>query len=339
MASISQPACTQALPDFRNLGAIARVLVGAHALAAGAILAAATSWSEALEQSVALAMLFEPALLSSLAVLWLAAPALARVGVAAATVAVLATVLAVTALVHTFASALGWQVPGLGRTLALAAAAAVTLLWHFRLRARALAPALAEARLQALQARIGPHFLFNSLNAVLALVRRDPARAERALEDLAELYRDLMREARRMVRLADELDLLERYAAIEQLRLGERLRIVWDLDRAPAEALVPPLVLQPLLENAIRHGVEPSTGPAEVSVTVGLEGGRVVARVENALAAAAPQPGNRLALENVRERLALFFDAEAELEAGVADGRYRVTVRMPHRRQAPPAQP
>ena len=138
---------------------------------------------------------------------------------------------------------------------------AAALLAYFRLLWKAHSPALAEARLQALQARIRPHFLFNSLNAVLALIRRDPQRAERALEDLADLFRTLMSDARQFVRLSDEIALLERYAELEQLRLGERLRITWDLDGAPVDALLPPMVLQPLLENAVYHGVEPGTGP------------------------------------------------------------------------------
>jgi two-component system sensor histidine kinase AlgZ len=217
------------------------------------------------------------------------------------------------------------------RTLILAPALAAVLLGYFRLFSKAYSPALAEARLQALQARIRPHFLFNSLNAVLGLIRRDPKRAERALEDLADLFRILMSDARQFVRLSDEIAMLERYADLEQLRLGERLRIVWELDAAPSDALLPPLVLQPLLENAVYHGVEPGTGAGEVLVRIERRGDRVVARVEN------PHPdaerirtGNRMALENIRERLALFFDAEARIEQKSANGRYLVEIEMPY---------
>jgi two-component system sensor histidine kinase AlgZ len=125
--------------------------------------------------------------------------------------------------------------------------------------------------------------------------------------------------------------MLERYADLEQLRLGERLRIVWELDAAPSDALLPPLVLQPLLENAVYHGVEPGTGAGEVLVRIERRGDRVVARVEN------PHPdaerirtGNRMALENIRERLALFFDAEARIEQKSANGRYLVEIEMPY---------
>jgi two-component system sensor histidine kinase AlgZ len=206
------------------------------------------------------------------------------------------------------------------------------LLAHFRLFAKAHSPALADARLQALQARIRPHFLFNSLNAVLSLIRRDPKRAERALEDLADLFRTLMSDARQFTRLADEIALLERYAGIEQLRLGERLRISWDIDSAPADALLPPLVLQPLLENAVYHGIEPGTAPGEIAVHIGSRGERVQVRIENPyLPEHAQRSGNRLALANIRERLLLFFDAEARIDSTVEGGRYRVEIEMPYR--------
>jgi two-component system sensor histidine kinase AlgZ len=222
--------------------------------------------------------------------------------------------------------------PSLERTLVLAALVAAALLAYFRLYRKAFSPALAEARLQALQARIRPHFLFNSLNAVLALIRRDPKRAERSLEDLADLFRTLMSDARQFVRLADEISLLERYAEIEQLRLGERLRITWELDAAPADAMLPALVLQPLLENAIFHGVEPGTEAGDVLVRIERRGDRVHASIENPYIEAEQQrAGNRMALENVRERLALFFDAEARLEARRLGARFRIDIEMPYR--------
>jgi len=215
----------------------------------------------------------------------------------------------------------------------IAAGLTALLLAYLRLHRTAFSPALAEARLQALQARIRPHFLFNSLNAVLALIRRDPRRAEHALEDLAELFRALMSDGRSLVRLADEIALLERYAAIEQLRLGERLRLSWELDDAPVDALLPPLLLQPLLENAVYHGVEPGTGVADVRVRIGRRGDRVVASIENPHIEreAAARGGNRMALENIRERLMLYFDAEARLESRIQGGRYRVEIEIPYR--------
>jgi two-component system sensor histidine kinase AlgZ len=134
------------------------------------------------------------------------------------------------------------------------------------------------------------------------------------------------------VRLADEISLLERYAGLEELRLGERLRIIWELDAAPSDALLPPLVLQPLLENAVYHGVEPSTGAGEVLVRIERRGNRVLVRIENPYVEVEQQrAGNRMALENIRERLALFFDAEARIDTRAADGRFRVDIEMPYR--------
>jgi two-component system sensor histidine kinase AlgZ len=246
-----------------------------------------------------------------------------------------AVVALVCALVAAYLLALGMGSLA-ARMVPLAALVAAALLAYLGLLLKAHSPALAEARLQALQARIRPHFLFNSLNAVLALIRRDPQRAERALEDLADLFRTLMSDARQFVRLADEIELLERYADLEQLRLGERLRITWELDGAPADALLPPLVLQPLLENAVYHGVEPGTGTADVLVHVGQRGKRVLARIENPyLEVEAQRAGNRMALDNIRERLQLFFDAEARIAVKVANGRYSVEIEIPYRLKMP----
>ena len=141
-----------------------------------------------------------------------------------------------------------------------------------------------------------------------------------------------MSDARQFVRLADEIALLERYAEIEQLRLGERLRITWELDAAPSDALLPPLVLQPLLENAVYHGVEPATGAGEVLVRIERRGDRVIARIENPLIEAqAERAGNRMAQDNIRERLALFFDAEARIRTSADGRRYRVEIEMPYK--------
>jgi two-component system, LytTR family, sensor histidine kinase AlgZ len=168
---------------------------------------------------------------------------------------------------------------------------------------------------------------------VLSLVRRDPQRAERALEDLADLFRALMQDNRRLVPLADEVALLERYASLEQLRLGERLAVDWSLQAAPLEALVPPMVLQPLLENAIYHGVEPGTGEGRVGVHLERRGARVLARIENPhIEEHARRAGNRMAFENIRERLQLFFDAEARIERRVAGDRYVVEIEIPYRK-------
>jgi two-component system sensor histidine kinase AlgZ len=331
MASIRQNPHTDALPDFRNLGVIARILIAVNLLALAAALVDEPDWAKTVDVFVRNAALLEPALVANLLALYVAAPWLLRMPYWRGCAVVVALALAFAAAAH---AALGaFAGAGLARSLVITAAIAVAVLAYFRLHMKAYSPALAEARLQALQARIRPHFLFNSLNAVLALIRRDPRRAEHALEDLAELFRALMSDNRSLVRLADEIALLERYAAIEQLRLGERLRMSWDLDGAPVDALLPPLVLQPLLENAIYHGVEPGTGIGDVLVRIEQRDQRVLARIENPYhdRGAAGRAGNHMALDNIRERLMLFFDAEARLESRIEGARYRVEIEIPYR--------
>jgi two-component system sensor histidine kinase AlgZ len=335
MVSIRQNHAANALPDFRNLGVVARGLVAVNLLGLAAALAGEADWTRALDAFVRNAVLIEPPLLMTLIVLYLASPSLRRLPYWLACTAVLALALALAAATR---SALGeFSETTLARVLAFTAASTAAVLAYFALHLRAHSPALAEARLQALQARIRPHFLFNSLNAVLALVRSDPRRAERTLEDLADLFRALMSDGRSLVRLADEIALVERYAAIEQLRLGQRLRMSWDLDQAPVDAMLPPLLLQPLLENAIYHGVEPGTGIGDVLVRIERKGDRVQVLVENPSHQRAEggegsvRAGNHMALDNIRERLMLFFDAEAKLETRVEDGRHRVQIDFPYR--------
>lgn len=329
-----------ALPDFRNLGTVLRILVAVNAGAALFALAREPSparWFAELSAAVGTA---EPYLFLVLAVLWAASPRLGRMpyGTGAAVV-VLVTVLAGIAV---FETRRAMQLVPSGATvfpsLVWGIVAALALLGYFHLRARALSPAITEARLQALQARIRPHFLFNSINAVLSLVRSEPARAETALQDMADLFRVLMRDNRDLAPLADELELCRQYLELEQLRLGERLTVDWNLKSMPADALVPPLVLQPLLENAVYHGIEPSSEPGVVSINVFLTRGEVHALLRNPYRKEGGRhhSGNKMALANVRERLALHFDAEASLESRVTKDGYEVHIRLPYRTSADP---
>ena len=340
--SIKQNAYSDGLPDLRNLGVIARILVAVNLAALLAACYAETTWVQGIGRFSQDAAFFEPVLLASVVTLYVFSPALASMHYPAACALVLGAVLSIAAglayLLQPVSASLG-QDRGLARVLAFSALAVVALLAYLRLRAKAYSPALTEARLQALQARIRPHFLFNSLNAVLSLIRRDPKRAEAALEDLADLFRVLMSDGRKFVRLSEEIAVLERYASIEQLRLGERLRIAWDIDNAPQDALLPPLVLQPLLENAVYHGVEPGTEPGEVLVRIEGRGNRVFIRVVNPVHAEyAHRPGNRMALDNLRERLQLFFDAEATFETRVQQGRFVVEIGFPRITERPAGQ-
>jgi two-component system sensor histidine kinase AlgZ len=201
---------------------------------------------------------------------------------------------------------------------ALAGAGLAALLWAWLdLRSRIWHPADASARLAELQSRIRPHFLFNALNTALALVRVDPARAEAVLEDLSELFRTALAEPGAVVPLADELDLARRYLAIEQVRFGPRLQLLWEVDGSDARVAatrVPPLVLQPLVENAVRHGVEPVPGGGRVWVRAQRQRAQVVVTVINTMGDEPGTPGHGMALHNVRERLRLLHDLGAQCD-------------------------
>jgi two-component system sensor histidine kinase AlgZ len=199
---------------------------------------------------------------------------------------------------------------------ALAGTGLAALLWAWLdLRARIHQPADASARLAELQSRIRPHFLFNALNTALALVRSDPARAEAVLEDLAELFRTALAESGSAVTLAEEVDLARRYLAIEQVRYGPRLLVQWDIDPRTAAARVPPLVLQPLVENAVRHGVEPAPAGGQVWVRARVQRAQVLLTVTNTVPDEPGAPGHGIALANVRERLRLLHDVAAQCDA------------------------
>lgn len=202
------------------------------------------------------------------------------------------------------------------------------------LRARGQTPAAVTARLEELQARIRPHFLFNTLNSAIALVREEPAKAEAMLEDLSELFRRALADPDESVTLADEIALAERYLAIEQVRFGDRLRIRWDIDPSANAARLPPLLLQPLVENAVKHGVEPSPDGARLRIRTERRGGMVVIEVVNSLPplrwADEPLPrGHGIALANVRDRLRLLHDMQAQFSAGLEQKNYRVRIVIP----------
>jgi two-component system sensor histidine kinase AlgZ len=189
------------------------------------------------------------------------------------------------------------------------------LLWAWlELRARIWQPANAHARLAELQSRIRPHFLFNALNTALALVRVEPAKAESVLEDLAELFRTALAETGASVSLAEEIDLARRYLAIEEVRFGARLQVQWDIDPQVHEARIPPLVLQPLVENAVRHGIEPAQDGGLVRVRAQRQAGLVVVRVSNTLGDEPGSPGHGMALANVQERLRLLHDLASQCD-------------------------
>jgi two-component system sensor histidine kinase AlgZ len=196
-------------------------------------------------------------------------------------------------------------------------------------RARARVPATATARLTELQARIRPHFLFNTLNSAIALVRAEPRKAESLLEDLSDLFRQALMEHSESVTLADEIALARRYLAIEQVRFGDRLQVQWALDETASSARLPPLLLQPLVENAVRHGVEPSANGAQIKISTLRRGSTVVIKVSNTVSGICSEPGNGLALNNVRERLGLLHDVQSRFQCGLKQGVFQVRIEVP----------
>jgi two-component system sensor histidine kinase AlgZ len=183
----------------------------------------------------------------------------------------------------------------------------------------------------ALQARIRPHFLFNSMNTIASLTRSDPGRAEEAIEDLADLFRASLGESRANISLREELEVARIYQRIEQLRLGDRLRVKWNVAQLPARAIVPGLLLQPLLENAIGHGIEPLPEGGTIAVTGSVADDAVVIEVANPVTTAGKvaRGGNRIALENIRQRLELLFPGRSAVEVEESTGRYLVRLRFP----------
>ena len=322
------------LPDFRNLGTILRILLAVNLLTAVAALVRepqldlwATQWAE-------MSAVVEPHLIVEIAVLYALAPWLARQAYATGALTIAALTVGIGLGVHMLVARELAQAPLAPlRHLVFALGIYGVLLAYFELRAKALSPAIAESRLQALQARIRPHFLFNSINAVLSLVRSDPKQAETALLDMADLFRVLMRDNRDLVPLDDEIELCRQYLALEKLRLGDRLQVEWHLNSMPGDALVPPLLLQPLLENAVYHGIEPSSEPGVVSINIFYRGGEVHAILRNPYRADGGRhhAGNKMALSNIRERLKLHFDAEGALESKVRESAYEVHIRLPYR--------
>ncbi|MEO7433245.1 MAG: histidine kinase [Dokdonella sp.] len=189
--------------------------------------------------------------------------------------------------------------------------------------------AASKARFDALQARIRPHFLFNSMNTIASLIRTRPDDAERAVENLSDLFRAALGADDSFGTLGEELDLIGRYLQIERLRLGDRLQIAMDVTDLPRDLAVPRLLLQPLVENAVYHGIQPRADGGTVRVTGRRLNGAVEIVVHNPLPPDAPVGRNGIALANTRARIEYHFGARAELRVEPGPEAYTVTVRLP----------
>jgi len=192
----------------------------------------------------------------------------------------------------------------------------------------------ARARLQALQSRIRPHFVFNSMNIIASLTRSAPEKAEAAIEDMADLFRMMLSQDEMLVPVKNEIDVANKYLALETLRLDNRLTVNWDIGKFPRKAVMPVLTLQPLLENAIRHGIEELAGGGVVDVRLWEENDQIHIRVDNPLPKtrakqAKSTPGQSLA--NIRQRFQSHYGEQASLQSVEEDGRFIVTVVLPTR--------
>ena len=324
------------LPEFRNLGVILRILLIANAMGFAAALGRAPAPADVAPLSIEIAGLLEPLLLLQLLALCTLDSWLRRLPYAWGCAGVMLSAVAIVALAQAIdqrwlhlADGSWWRI------YVLALIVCGTVLLYFNYRMRALSPALIAARLQALQARIRPHFLFNSINAVLSLIRSEPKQAEAALEDMADLFRAVMADNRALIPLADEIALCKLYLNLEKLRLGHRLQVKWHVEHMPGDALVPPLILQPLIENAVYHGVQESNEESEISINIYLRRGELHAILANPIYPSKEEHvGNRIAIDNIRERLALHFDAEAGLSAKALRNLFTVHIHMPYRTPA-----
>ncbi len=188
-----------------------------------------------------------------------------------------------------------------------------------------------EARIQALQARIRPHFLFNSLNTIANLTHSQPSKAEDALLDLAELFRSTLTQ-RNQITLSEELKICRQYLHMEQLRLGERLSIAWDIAPDAEKLSLPALVLQPLIENAIYHGIEPLSDGGEIKITAKNTDNTLMVQVRNPVTdkyVPRDPRSNRVAVENIQQRLALAYEGNAIFKVEENANDYMVTMMIP----------
>ena len=195
-----------------------------------------------------------------------------------------------------------------------------------------------RTRIQAMLSRIRPHFVFSSMNIIASLIRSDPPKAESALEDIADLFRTMLNQNEMLVPLKNEVDLAQKYLAIEKLRLDNRLTVNWDIGTFPRKAAMPVLTLQPLLENAIRHGIEPVPAGGTINVRLWEHENRIYIKVMNPIPrtrAKKTDGGQGMSLEDIRLRFRNHYGDAAQLEYGMEGDHFIVTAVLPIRGDKP----
>ncbi len=330
------------LPDFCGVRMVTAVVLGAVVLAVVVTLASVDSLSEfSARFSLSALYILWIALVSAVLICmlrqWLGKLKHSIAGVVAWLIVLLACVVVAAATVRLLPVDLVVGVEPdrlLIRTLGIGGILGALVLRYLYELHQQRQQELAEnrARYQALQARIRPHFLFNSLNTVISLIPEEPERAQQVLHDLADLFRASMRAEGRQVTLEEELGLTRQYLEVEQLRLGKRMRVQWDLQTLPMQVRVPQLLLQPLVENAVYHGIQPSATGGEIRIFGNFREGRLNLSVCNTLPTGEVKrhsKGNRMALDNIRQRLHALYGESAGLRTGLVDECYQVRIWLP----------
>jgi len=328
-----------ALPDFCRVATLLEVVVLAEVLAIILALQPTAAASDFWRELGLYSLYIQWIALSGVALLCLLRRPLQRLDWRLAAAAGLAILALVTAGVGelSYSLYLSTQVDQpvghaefLARTVLISLLISAVVLRYFMVQQqwRQDVEAVQRARLAALQSRIQPHFLFNSLNTIASLIPDRPAQAEGLIEDLSGLFRASLAGERPLHRLEDELELTRAYLNLEQQRLGDRLQVDWQVGEVPA-IQVPPLILQPLVENAVRHGIEPIPAGGKVGIRLRREAGAVVLEVENPLAEVASNGGHRMAMANVEERLHTVFGNRARLWRLDEGDRFALALTLP----------
>ena len=331
------------LPDFCSIQVLFVVVIIAQLLAFVLMLASSSSGQR--WQDLGLISLFvQWVALCSVLVLCLLRPLLRRLSNIMAGFVSYALLLLICLLISEFAYRFvgsiivtsarpGWEhADFLIRNLAISAIISAISLRYFYMQycSRQSLQAETTSRIEALQARIRPHFLFNSMNVIASLTRRDPALAETAIEDLAQIFRASLTDASQQVSLRDELEICRSYLHIEQLRLAERLNCIWQVDETLEAQRLPSLLIQPLIENAVIHGIEPLPEGGVINIRIYSEANNWLIEVDNPCTGSETDTtGNQIAQTNIRERLAAIYAGEASMQTEENEERYKVTIKLP----------
>lgn len=333
------------VPDFCDVTLVFGVVLGGQLLAFVLVFAAGWGPGQLWERISLVSLYVQWVALSSTGLLCLARSWLRRRGDLAAGAAAWLIIMLITLAAAELALVFGELVTGqldsdrwdlLLRSLGVSGIAGALMLRYLYLYSQWQRQVVArsEARFQALQARIRPHFLFNSMNTVASLTRSDPRLAETLVEDLADLFRAALSDPDGGSTLGRELELARQYLSVEQQRLGGRLRLEWDLEELPEAAALPLLVLQPLVENAVYHGVEPGSETGVIRIAGRYRNHRINLSVRNSLPLSGSgkvrRKGNRMALDGVRQRLAAMYPEFSSLTLGRVEDEFQVRMVFPY---------